>query len=688
MEWLLCELCLQNADTFNSPSYWFQMFRQFREFKTDKETAEALDIVFTVLTETPGLLHEKEIVQFFVNIIENIDLDLSLIHYVLSNIYLDNTDESLKLIRLFATKYLKATYFTDRVVLGKMFNITENQTLLYNLSLTKTDARLMIFSKDEIKLNVEDLNYPESNYNPIAVRNILNTPELTQYFIDDVRSSLILHENHIPFLNEILPMVEDGDLAGLCVSLPAKSQNLYALLQYVKTWRPSTIFAKTCKQDLIRSTPIEYIQVMFAHMACWWSSDMNPCHSCTLNWEHFLPQWRCTALCVQHPKKEKYRCERFARPGSLYCEKHIFIGYQYHVKSYSTSNTPGSDPANDAYNTVPQKNDMYVRYPLTLRIVTSLSAFEPWRNSGNPDGFYLPVIRYESLYYSTSQDTEKLEFRLYCGKFFFYEPDSNVFLHLKNAQIYASKVHAVMDLHDKYWNKFGQSPSYLGPMVDEITSCMSNTFFWNDEFDYLSDKFVFHFLTPFLSYKETTNAKYNSARIPIFYPTEPSNVAGLQHSMGDFDRLDQPICNMAQELGYDVLVFQHEMGGHDCVTELMITRPEKETSLLYVIDNISTNIQEPQDVYPKLWFPGESGIVVAKDNRVWESDVITHWDEIKSLMPPPFVDMVANIEKVATPIVAMTYTKLEREPFGTTLKQRQRITQQPKYEEEEFEKFT
>jgi len=52
--------------------------------------------------------------------------------------------------------------------------------------------------------------------------------------------------------------------------------------------------------------------------------------------------------------------------------------------------------------------------------------------------FYLPVHRIENLYY------DKNPFITFCGKFYFYEPDSTLFLNLGNTRFFGSKWHALL----------------------------------------------------------------------------------------------------------------------------------------------------------------------------------------------------------------------------------------------------
>jgi len=502
MEWLLCEFSIysQSHGLNKGPEHWFKVFQSV--LNTNEHTKKLIQdenvvqYLLHIIEMTSGLLHEQEITQFLLKIFNILDYPerhsfLSRLKVPLNYIHLDNTPESRKLMRLFVITIMDGKYSKDRVVIQDV-NYKLSDPLLYNISLSETSTRLLVYVKDK-KIDLDDILLNVFTY---------FDPEIMRDFHGGLiaRKELLRHMQHnavhVPFLNKVLPKFNDDDIATLCMTLPNTSQNLYALLHFIKTWDPSTTFAQQCKYDLLRSTPIEYVQVIFAHMACWWDSSRDPCKTCTLNWRHFLPQWRCTALCKSKKRIPEHRCWRFAKPGELYCSQHI-ITHQFnrHVKPYSTSNTPGHDPGPDAYKTEPRGEiDIFVRYPLTLRVVTSLGTFHHRRDVWKPDGFYLPVVRYESLYYSDLKETTDISSRQYCGKFFFYEPDSSMFVHLRNAQIFASKVHAAMDLWKKYFDKFSRYPPYFLDPFGVITEPFDiHDDFWDPKFQHLSKEFFFSF---------------------------------------------------------------------------------------------------------------------------------------------------------------------------------------------------
>ncbi len=113
--------------------------------------------------------------------------------------------------------------------------------------------------------------------------------------------------------------------------------------------------------------------------------------------------------------------------------------------------------------------------------------------------------------------------------------------------------------------------------------------------------------------------EYNTC-IPVFYPTDL--LQGLQsgQGVGDFDFLDQDICRLAKNLGFNTIVFQHEIGSYDCVTEILHTGDYQNN--IYRIDGIKTKTTN-KTKYPKIWFPGQNGIVNEKGKlKITELDII------------------------------------------------------------------
>lgn len=96
-------------------------------------------------------------------------------------------------------------------------------------------------------------------------------------------------------------------------------------------------------------------------------------------------------------------------------------------------------------------------------------------------------------------------------------------------------------------------------------------------------------------------------RLPIvgttsLYPTDPSPYWNEKNMpAGFYDNLDQPLCQFAQFLGVDTLLFQHEMGEKRAVSEILDTRPRSEDYLYKAIGR-TTPWWEVSPRYPTIWF--------------------------------------------------------------------------------------
>lgn len=86
-----------------------------------------------------------------------------------------------------------------------------------------------------------------------------------------------------------------------------------------------------------------------------------------------------------------------------------------------------------------EKDIKVPRYPRTGRPVSEMSFAGNNCHTGNK---YLPIIRYEDLWYGKNLENDQE----YCGTFYYYEPDSTNFLNLGRCLITANKLDAVIQL--------------------------------------------------------------------------------------------------------------------------------------------------------------------------------------------------------------------------------------------------
>lgn len=248
-----------------------------------------------------------------------------------------------------------------------------------------------------------------------------------------------------------------------------------------------------------------------------------------------------------------------------------------------------------------------------------------------PTGYYLPIVRYQNLYHRSSVQEQQQE-QKYCGTFFFYEPESSVYLFLDNQKtaFFATKFHAWMELR-KLWYNAGYDKLHALPSGDSFTRNLLYAF--NDheilhqhleEYQRICKKpylpenfrrnlFRYRYFARFMNDGEDFDPNWHNVFMPLFFPTQYMYDELQEGGVGDFDDYDQDICVMARDLGYTNLILQHEIGGHDCVTEILHTG-SNANRFLFTMERV---VQKPSEfdeyhgsnMFPKIWFPESDGIV-------------------------------------------------------------------------------
>lgn len=234
---------------------------------------------------------------------------------------------------------------------------------------------------------------------------------------------------------------------------------------------------------------------------------------------------------------------------------------------------------------------------------------------------YLPIVRYEGLFYQRGPER-------HCGTFYYFEPQSTNYLNLGNVGTFGSKVDAAISLEGygslPYFfndNGFFDSISirallvfvntYLSQIGDFTEDDLRNYNVNNDVLQYLlnnSDIYV-----PLLQQAEgfLLNTMLNPSSVEINQITLGNgdkmdrlynignNYAGAEASEF-FTYLDQPLCDLARQNGYDTLLFQREPGTKVCQTEILDTRPRQQSynricqqQFEFIGGSIS---------YPTIWF--------------------------------------------------------------------------------------
>ncbi len=493
-----------------------------------------------------------------------------------------------------------------------------------------------------------NLQYLDSkNWQPdLTDGDILNPTNMKKYLEskrhdqDDVITNLFYSYNYVSFAQEFLETQVNKQLVDILRTKMQTDTNLYSIIMFVKQWKPSTLALTDEKRKFIQSLSPLTAQLLFVSPPCWYDSKDDACSNCnSFDEDLFLPQWQCLAQCDDNAKK----CHRFARPHESFCSFHQLQKPSKFRKRTYDKPLKNKDATKNDYEANPNSfQQQPIRFHYTNRPVSAMNKLLPSykRTRKAPSGYYLPIIRYENIYYSqdTDDETKKQE---YCGKFFYFEPESNIYLHLGKSCFFASKVDAYMTLHYLKWqlqrslnpksflhgvsvnlqlNKFklfatngAHVKGVLEKILDmnTITESVRKSKVHEDEEFW--DKFLtYRYRTLFLSAQDF-DKDWHSKILPVFYPTDKIRLGGkpLPSNVGAFDYLDQDICHSARQFGFDTVVLQHEVGGHDSVTEIIHTRENFE-DFLYEFKDVETDLL-PQTMYPKIWLPTENGILAVDD---------------------------------------------------------------------------
>lgn len=458
----------------------------------------------------------------------------------------------------------------------------------------------------------------------------------------EIFEALMYGKNYVPYLDRFL-MGKIGDNRMICSLLKPQisDANLYLLLKFLKNWEPLSLNAQECKTVFIQTLPSHTVQILFAPSTCWYDSNLNACENCTsFNWMDYLSQWRCVALC-----ENRRQCFRFSIPNEEFCKFHQIQPIQKkYLKRQYQKQLKHEDVKADEYQKDPNDEtiDQPMRFHLTNRPITPMTKIV--KKTKPINGYYIPIIRYEDVYYS--EDDTKIN-EQYCGKFFYYEPESNVYLHLGKSGLFASKVDAFLQLSylagirnikavKTFITEYGVNPidandflqfsnngKYRTDILDNIKDMdfiYENTYGCVDRRDtaFWDNFLTYRFRTVFLSI-ENFNSKWHNKCIPLFYPTDKQKDL-FGNGVADFDFLDQDICKLGLKLGFDTIILQHEIGNHDSVTEIIHTNAYKDN--LYEINNVKISLKQ-QTIYPKIWFPKENGLLKFENGKKKQISVRT-----------------------------------------------------------------
>jgi hypothetical protein len=220
----------------------------------------------------------------------------------------------------------------------------------------------------------------------------------------------------------------------------------------------------------------------------------------------------------------------------------------------------------------------------SARAKTDMSIFRTADSKvvAGPDVNMIPVTRYakgmsKGLFYDAEEDRT-----VYCGTFYYMEPESNVFLRFTRALRAADKREAFLalgqddiDIEDRETVEslivkriatdpvfdLNTTPAQFVQVVNETEAKM-----WNTRHKVRICPDVKEMIKIFQSRRPATLQEDRT-----FYSADLLDVYAHQ------DGYDQPLCNAARAQGYDVVILERMVGSRQLVTEVLDTRSREES---------------------------------------------------------------------------------------------------------------
>ena len=539
----------------------------------------------------------------------------------------------------------------------KLSKHPDNEYLQYNISIVFKD--LAKYPENEYLLRttttnepfgmIVSPNHPHFNWNEIfetatslqelglklrkLIVSIFNShcSQLHNVFLKWAQQETIRKDEHVLQKNSLCHILQ------LILSAPQNVHH-FEVCKFLSTlvFRISALFEKeekaTCLFPLIRVFPKNLVQLLFFPRSYWCDYNPSSDSNCRVTskhytslWNHLLPQWRCCYVCIKNKYGAKGQCPRFAMnevDQFPLCKDHHKNHYSkplIYMRPYATAVDLFADASNDFYHT---PHIATLRYPHSKRVINAMySRMSGTEYNNVPKGFYLPVLRYENLYFDAATSNA------FCGKFFFYEPHSNVFLRLRSAVFFTSKIHAFLELQTKVLGRNVPLKDLVQKKMLKLIMQYYDAFMKQQQCVILSGKDQDEILTDFMKYRfcqlhmsvtDVVENPWYAMIMPLFFP---SHVAfGIQKGgKGKLDFLDQDICELAKKLNIDNVILQHEIGGRDCVSEILHTGTNVNSDLFMISDvtlnpqnfKYGDNLDETyiRQTVPKVWFPANSGAV-------------------------------------------------------------------------------
>jgi hypothetical protein len=288
-------------------------------------------------------------------------------------------------------------------------------------------------------------------------------------------------------------------------------------------------------------------------------------------------------------------------------------------------------------------------------------------------GAYLPVSRYGgkgdrggAFYAGGATTPPDVLLKHKCGRYYFYEPDSNVLMHLGRTAVFGDKVHAYIFLMAIVLIAHGMTES-----LEELEKHFTGRYdvqpiqegkigFLNIPREFMAGLMdpnnVHRYFNSMVTW-ERFKARFGVANIPssVYWqwhvrvyekPIDDFEFEALggasniwkqdedpyyKPAVGEYDMLDQYVCRVGQFVGLDTIILQHEPEPDESNTEIIDLRARPDDYLCNITDDRYIVPRPPAlywDKYPSVWFKDYGFLIVNSAGFSWSNSGYIYKDPI------------------------------------------------------------
>ena len=319
-------------------------------------------------------------------------------------------------------------------------------------------------------------------------------------------------------------------------------------------------------------------------------------------------------------------------------------------------------------------SDSGARFKTTCYPFTTMRGVVTSTNHCFEGGAYLPVVRYGhpggggGYAGPTGALPADEKFKKVCGRYYYFEPDSGMLMYLGRVGIFGSKIHAfvymfttlmmgysrVKDGYKKLSEAFSGSyeqsdllTTYKGAidLTKHLIAGAVDTAHIGKYFASFEPWATFQRDYPNISgqtYWQWHASVYNTPNDDAtfadvggasnMWDTRDEVNPGYKGWPGQYDQLDQFLCRMAQFMGLDTVIFQHEPEPDWTATEILSVRENED----YLCGPMKVPLPPPRTsvagLHSRHWFKSYGFVYIKGTATYWSANKHSWWDPVFS--PP------------------------------------------------------